>query len=97
MESVIEALAYIVVALSAGWIGRLEWKAKENSDETRALGKEVEQLKLDLARNYHSKSELKEIVQEAMKPVQETLARLSRAVEEFGRGRLSRHNDDEER
>jgi hypothetical protein len=38
-------------------------------------------VQLDLAKNYHSKEELRQVVTDAMFPVQQELARLSRAIE----------------
>lgn len=41
------------------------------------------EVQIDLAKNYHSKEELRLTVQEALFPIQKELERLSRAIERF--------------
>lgn len=45
------------------------------------LETELQQTKLDLARNYHPKEELRQVVQDALFPIKEELARLARLLE----------------
>lgn len=45
------------------------------------LHNQLVKVQIDLAKNYHSKDELRQVVTDAMFPVQQELARLSRAIE----------------
>lgn len=65
--SFIEGLMATAIVSLVGWV----W----------FLHNQLVKVQLDLARNYHSKDELRQVVTDAMFPVQQELARLSRAVE----------------
>jgi hypothetical protein len=45
------------------------------------LHNKVTEVQIDLAKNYHSKEELRNTVQEALFPIQRELERLSRVIE----------------
>ena len=79
--SVFEYLLTGVVAFMVGWTIRLEGKTNDN----RAL---VGALALDLAKNYHSKEELRQTFEQVLGPIHKELVRLSSAVE----SRNSSHN-----
>ncbi len=79
--NIVEVLLGLVIMLMGGWLLRLESKGNENATESDSIRDRVIELEKDLARNYHSKSELRDVVQDAMKPVHDELGRLSRAVE----------------
>lgn len=65
--SFIEGLMATAIVGLVGWVWFLHGKLVE--------------VQIDLAKNYHSKEELRQVVTDALFPIQQELARLSRAVE----------------
>lgn len=83
VSDLINILVGLIMTLMGGWLLRLEGKGKEALTEANRVRDRVIEVEKDLARNYHSKSELREVVQDAMRPVHVELERLSRAVEKL--------------
>lgn len=71
--SFIEGLMATAIVGLVGWVWFLHSKLVE--------------VQIDLAKNYHSKEELRQVVTDALFPIQQELARLSRAVERLQDGK----------
>ena len=56
------------------WLWRLEDKAAD-------VKSKLDEHRVDLARNYHSKEELRQVVHDAIFPLREEIARLGRSFE----------------
>lgn len=77
---IIEGLLTMSIGGLAWWLWRLEDKNAELKDR-------LDEHRVDLAKNYHSKEELRQVVNDAIFPLREEISRLARVVEKvFDRG-----------
>lgn len=75
--SLIEGL--LTLAISGGF-----WWMWRGEDARAKIKEEMNELKVDLAKNYHSKEELRKVVDDALFPMWKEMERLARAVEKLG-------------
>lgn len=68
-----QLISPFVLLLIATWIGGLKTKQSKTDDAISALNNEIFQLKLRLAEEYHSHDDLKELLNEKLKPITELL------------------------
>lgn len=67
--TLVEGLLLMTIAGLTGWL----WKMQG----------EISDIKLDLAKNYHGKGEIKEMLTEALAPINETLREVRHELREF--------------
>lgn len=72
--SLIEGLILLAVAGLGGWLLRIELKVAN-------MHQKLVETQLDLARNYHTKGELRTTIEDAIKPLAVQIERLVRAIE----------------
>lgn len=75
--SLIEGLLTLAIGGGFWWMWRSE-------DARAKIKEEMNELKVDLAKNYHSKEELRKVVDDALFPMWKEMERLARAVEKLG-------------
>lgn len=68
--------------LSVG-LGGLTWWLWRLEDKSGELKSKLDEHRVDLARNYHSKEELRQVINDAIFPLREDVNRLTRAVEKL--------------
>lgn len=74
--SLIEGILLMSVGGLCWWLWRLE-------DKNAELKEKLDEHRVDLAKNYHSKEELRQVVNDAIFPLREEMSRLARAVEKL--------------
>jgi len=65
-------------------VGGIAWWLWRNEDRINALKEDLSSSKIELAKNYHSKEELRNVVNDAIFPLRNEIERLARAIERLG-------------
>jgi hypothetical protein len=65
-------------------VGGIMWWLWRNEDRINALKEDLSSSKIELAKNYHSKEELRNVVNDAIFPLRNEIERLARAIERLG-------------
>ena len=93
--TLIETLITLAIGGVCFWLwwlkGNIEEVKKHSGEETQKVKDAYRELQLDLAKNYHGKEEIKEMLDKSLEPIHEVLKELKDEVRNLRQG--SRRGD----